>query len=182
MNRLALLPLLAGCYDPPDFPPIEDLPIEPTNRCAPAREDELVACVLDGDTLDIGACGEELGERVRLLGINAPEIAHDPDPAECFGPEAEVALRAELAGERVRLTFDVDACEDTYGRALAWVWLEDPTQPDAEPVLINEWLVREGYARVYEDFIDGILYEQDLRDAEARAIAEGRGLWGACAN
>lgn len=179
MTRLVLLSLVAGCYNPPEFPPIEDLPIEPMDRCAGARDNELVACVLDGDTLDIGACGDS-GERVRLLGINAPEIAHDPEPAECWGPEAEVALREEVEGERVTLTFDVDACEDTYGRALAWVWLSDPSQPDVEPVLLNEWMVRQGFARVYDDFIDGILYEQDLRDAEARAIAEGRGLWGAC--
>ena len=112
--------------------------------------------------------------------IDAPEIAHEPEPADCWGDAAHDALRIELEGERVRITFDRDDCEDTYGRALAWFWVDDPSQPDAEPVLINEWLVREGHARVFDDFIDGILYEDELRAAEARASAEGRGLWGEC--
>ncbi|MCO4748233.1 MAG: thermonuclease family protein [Proteobacteria bacterium] len=176
----ALLPfLMLGCYDPPPFNTIDELPIEATDRCDSPRESQEVACVLDGDTLDIGLCGEELGERIRLLGINAPEIAHAPDPAECWGDEAATALRQELAGERVLLTFDVDDCKDTYERTLAWVWLDDPNDP-GEQVLINEWLVRQGHARVFEDFIDGVLYEQELRDAEAAAMAEQRGLWASC--
>lgn len=177
---LTLAPLLLlACYDPPEFNTVDELPIEATDRCASPRDGQEVFCVLDGDTLDIGACGEEDGERVRLLGIDAPEIAHPPEDAECWGDEAGLALRELLVGEEVTLTFDVDECEDTYGRSLAWVWLDDPDQP-GEPILVNEWLVRQGHAPVFEDFIDGVLYEDDLRAAEAQAVAEGRGLWGSC--
>ena len=171
---------LMACYNPPEFDTIDEIPIEPVDRCASPRDGEEVACVLDGDTVDLGACGETLGERVRLLGINAPEIAHDPDPAECWGPEAEEALRLLLLGEEVRVTYDVDTCEDTYGRTLAWLWLPGDNADD-DWVLVNEWMVRQGFARVYEDFVDGVLYEQDLRFAQELAVSEGRGLWGACA-
>ena len=55
-----------------------------------------VTAVVDGDTLrveDLG--GRELG-RVRLLGIDAPEVAHPPAPEECYADQATDLLE-ELA-------------------------------------------------------------------------------------
>jgi len=201
--------LLAGCYTPPNFPLIDEIPIEgPAESCAPPRQDT-VACVLDGDTFDVGACGETLGERIRMLGVDAPEIAHDPEPADCHGDAAHTAL-AELLGTRqVTLTFD-NECEGIYGRTLAYVWLEGDELDDVrdepgvedlidrsggessdtgittedveERLLVNEWIISEGHAtRFEEDFGAGPLrYEGTLKSAEGAAEANGRGLWSEC--
>ena len=68
--------------------------------CAPSRT-ETAHCVLDGDTFDLDDCEAELGadgvfERVRLLGIQAPEISHGGEAAEGYGEEAQ-------AGQLVRV-------------------------------------------------------------------------------
>ena len=47
----------------------------------------LVTAVLDGDTITVSTFG-----RVRLLGIDAPEISHGLDTAAPFGREARERL------------------------------------------------------------------------------------------
>ena len=50
-----------------------------------------VTNVRDGDTLDvIGVSDPSFMGGVRLIGVDAPEIAHPPEPADCFGNEAQV--------------------------------------------------------------------------------------------
>lgn len=74
-----VLLLAAGCYQIPDaIPPGRpDVPMVPDGACDTQREG-IAACTIDGDTFDLGTCGQNFGgERFRLLGINAPEIAHE---------------------------------------------------------------------------------------------------------
>lgn len=180
MRLPALFVLLAaGCYAvPEDLPGFEGVPVEQTNSCAPSRTAP-VACVIDGDTLDINRCGDDtVGERIRLLGINAPEVASDEAPAECFGPQAEDALDDLLTGRDVRLEFDLE-CEDAFGRTLAWVFVED--EDEDEPINASLWLVENGLARIFDEFeFDDIRYASLLRNAEESARASDAGLWGAC--
>lgn len=178
---------------PGDLPPRpESFPtfLEGEGACAPART-ERVACTLDGDTFDVGACGEEVGERIRMLGINAPEIAHD-EPAECYGDIAATALRELIDGRSVVLTFDFECIDDPrYGRTLAYVYFEpdDAVVPDGDTgasastyVLANEWMLQEGYARLAPEFwtTEDIRLLPELVAAEQRAREQGIGLWGAC--
>jgi endonuclease YncB( thermonuclease family) len=74
--------------------------------------------VSDGDTLKL-----EDGRSVRVLGINAPEIARGQKPAQPLGREAHSAAQAfiQRAGGRVRLGFE-RARADHYGRLLAHVY------------------------------------------------------------
>lgn len=195
---LPLLILLGGCLRiPPEIPPGNpEVPIIPFGACETDRE-ATVACTVDGDTFDIGQCGQNTGgERFRMLGINAPEIAHE-DPAECFGDRASAELGAVLAGGEVLLAFDA-TCLDRYGRTLAYVWLlgvgadgtpligDDDTADSADPLggamLVNEYMLANGYARLApEDWNGGPLSLQDrLNAAEASARAHGIGLWSAC--
>ena len=44
--------------------------------------------VVDGDTLRATVGGAR--ERIRIVGIDAPEVAHDPSPAECWSTQAGV--------------------------------------------------------------------------------------------
>ena len=59
-------------------------PLTPTE---PTQDITAVDYVLDGDTIEVtGAAGSS--QRVRLLGINTPEVAHDDEPGQCGGEAA----------------------------------------------------------------------------------------------
>ena len=173
LSGVLLTLLLVGCYQPPPFDLLDEVPIAPNNRCAEAREVR-VACVLDGDTFDVGSCGEG-GERIRLLGIDAPEIAHPPHMAECWGPEAQSELRLLIEGRRLVLTFDHD-CTGVFGRTLAYVW-----RPGVDGMsLVNEELLAGGFADLYDEVGDPLLRARELHSAKDLAESRGLGLWGAC--
>jgi micrococcal nuclease len=130
---------------------------------APARTDPvLVRVVFDGDTIDVATVG-----RVRLLGIDAPEIGHRFDTTAPFGREAKERLTSLIAHRWVRLEFDGKR-EDVYDRQLAYVLLEDGT-------FVNALLVREGLARVSTRVPLARL--EELRRAEAAARDHRRGIW-----
>jgi micrococcal nuclease len=135
--------------------------IQPTHL--PARTDPvLVRVVFDGDTIDVATLG-----RVRLLGIDAPEIGHRFDNAAPFGREAKERLANLIAHRWVRLEFDGKR-EDAFERRLAYVLLEDGT-------FVNALLVREGLARVSTRVPLARLDE--LRRAETDAREHRRGMW-----
>src|SRR4029077_6209780 len=124
----------------------------------------LVRAVIDGDTIDVVAIG-----RVRLLGIDAPEIGRGFDTAAPFARAARDKL-AELVLHRwVRLEIDGDRV-DAYKRHLAYVLREDG-------VCANTVLVREGLARVTARMPIARLDELKRAEAEARALR--RGMWSA---
>ncbi len=123
------------------------------------------ARVFDGDTLALAN-----GRRVRLLGINTPEIGRDGEPSEPYSEDAK-ALLARLAGPgmSVRLRLDKERF-DRYGRLLAHVFADDGSNVQARlldagyattlVVPPNEWSV-DCYAAV-----------------EARARQKRAGIWG----
>src|SRR5580765_8154296 len=124
----------------------------------------LVRAVIDGDTIDVATIG-----RVRLLGIDAPEIGRGFDTAAPFARAARDKL-AELVLRRwVRLEIDGDRV-DAYKRHLAYVLREDG-------VCANIVLVREGLARVTARTPIARLDELKRAEAEARALRKG--IWGA---
>jgi endonuclease YncB( thermonuclease family) len=123
----------------------------------------LVTAVFDGDTIDVATIGH-----VRLLGIDAPEIAHGFDTAAPFAREARDRLADLVLRRYVRLEFD-GAREDVYGRRLAYLLTEDGT-------VINSLLLREGLARISARL--PLRRLDELRRAEAEAQAFRRGMWG----
>lgn len=202
--RLGAFALVAaGCFNPPDLPLIDEIPVSaPGVQCAPPK-DVQASCVLDGDTFDFGGCGDGVGERVRMLGVDAPEISHnESEVAECYGDESHDELARILTGRKVRLTFD-HSCLDIYERTLAYVWLigddaedllreadvadllDDSDGDGDEPaLLINEYMIAFGFAALYGDdvdeYSDDIIYESRLQAAESRASVYERGLWSVC--
>ena len=158
---LACLAACAGCGG-------QDAPA----TAGKARE-ATVRRVVDGDTL-ITRIGDR-EERVRLLGVDAPESVTPDRPVECFGPQAAARLRALLPEGR-SVTLNADATQgarDRFGRLLAEVRV-----PGAD-VSVNEELVAGGYAEVFRGDGRGRL-QRALRAAERSARAGRRGLWGAC--
>ncbi|MCB9684110.1 MAG: thermonuclease family protein [Alphaproteobacteria bacterium] len=195
-----MLGFLLACYDPPDLPPFEGVPIvaAPPEGCRDDEEDEEIVCTIDGDTFDIGTCGDG-GERFRMLGIDAPETEKPGKPSECYADEAWAWLTDIAEGEDVTLSFD-RTCVDVYGRSLAyvwargdlyddlasrpefhfydWTWFRDPDEP---AILLNEVMLGEGLARQYPEEIAGTLIFQDRLDRAALDAEQfSRGLWGAC--
>lgn len=80
-----------------------------------------VTSVTDGDTFT-GKTGAGRKIKVRLLGIDAPEIAHDGSPADCGGDAAAAALRTLLYRQHVTVTTDPRSDSiDRYGRTLGYV-------------------------------------------------------------
>jgi micrococcal nuclease len=136
---------------------------------ARAPETASILRVVDGDTIHVDAGGVD--ERVRLIGVDTPEVSTFGGHKECFGPQASMYTTSRLSGRRVRLVFDVEL-RDRYGRLLAYVYLG--------PELFNLTLVREGFATadpVPPDTRMAPAFERAAREARAA----GRGLWSACA-
>jgi micrococcal nuclease len=124
----------------------------------------LVRTVIDGDTIDVAAIG-----RVRLLGIDAPEVGRGFDTAAPFARSARNRL-AELVLHRwVRLETEGNQV-DAYKRHLAYVLREDG-------LCANTVLVREGLARVTARTPLARLDELKRAEAEARALRKG--IWSA---
>jgi len=144
-----------------DGNPHSELPTHATRIGQPAR----VIHVVDGDTIDVDINGTI--QRVRLIGIDTPEIHGD---VQCFGPEAAAYTTARLLGQTVGLEKDVSET-DKYGRLLRYVWLGDE--------LLNETLVREGYASV-STYPPDVKYAERFLAAQQEAQSAGRGLWGGC--
>jgi micrococcal nuclease len=95
-----------------------------------------VTRVVDGDTLH-ARVGRKI-ERVRLIGIDAPESG------DCFAPSATLALRRLALNKTVRVTGDrTQTRRDVHGRLLAYVTL--PNGVD-----VGRHLLARGYATLYE--------------------------------
>ena len=122
-----------------------------------------VGYIVDGDTFHTTN-----GQKIRLLGINTPEIAHNSEPGQPYGTEAKRRLAALISDKVVRLEFDREK-RDQYGRTLAHVYLDDGQW-------INRQLVLEGLAHVYT-FAPNFRHTSELLRAEQQARNDMRGLW-----
>jgi micrococcal nuclease len=125
---------------------------------------EKVIYVIDGDTLIL-----DNHERVRLIGINAPEIASKYHRGERYGKEAKKYLRKRVEGQEVTLKPGAEPF-DKYERRLAYVYLPDGT-------FINEELVKLGYAETFRKF--PFTYKERFLALEAEAKEKRLGMWGA---
>ncbi len=124
----------------------------------------VVEYVHDGDTIFL-----EDGRKVRMLGINTPEIGDD---LECFGNEATALTRSLLPeGAHVWVQQDVEPL-DQYGRSLLFVYTDDG-------VNVNLELLREGAAEV-EMYKPNVLLRDEVYAAQDAARHSRAGLWGAC--
>jgi len=169
---VGLLILTAGCAG---------LPVEEALSGSPGAQNATVTEVVDGDTVDV-RLPDGSTDRVRLLGVDTPEVHVEPQPEEfegvpstaagaaclrSMGTNASTAVADRLEGERVRLEFDpVADRRGGYDRLLAYVVHDNES--------VNYWLVASGYARVYDsEFVEAPRYYA----AESDAQAAGIGVW-----
>lgn len=118
--------------------------------------------VIDGDTIVL-----ENGEKVRYIGIDTSELNTERGDPECFALEAKKANERLVLGKKVKLEKDVSE-RDKYGRLLRYVYVDD--------IFVNEYLVKQGYARAVS-FPPDIKYQEKLLQAERQAREKNKGLW-----
>ena len=139
--------------------PLKDI-FEP--KPAPSGEWRIVVRVIDGDTLELDG-----GERVRLIGVDAPESQDFGRGKEVCGREATNFVRRMVADQRVRLAYDWQRYDNTRSkRTLAYVYLEDGT-------FLNAEIIRQGYAHAYRKF--HYRYKEEFLRHELEAHEEQRG-------
>jgi len=119
--------------------------------------------IYDGDTVEL-----KDGRKVRLLGINTPEVRHKGKMADALGNEARQWLINKFETSKVRLVMDAEKT-DKYGRTLAHLFSEKKDH-------INLQLVEAGLAHVYI-YPPNLLYSEVLLKAEDKAEHDKLGIW-----
>lgn len=165
-------PAAEDSADPPD--PVEEIDGASLPQGSnPCRGPVLgtVSEIIDGDTIKV-----ETGrgvERVRLIGINTPEVDHSGPDDECYGEEAKAYLTAMIDGKRAWLTFD-EECADQYGRTLAYVH-----RGTEESSFVQRMLLLGGWATAYA-VRPNTSFEDAFESDESLARSTGEGIWGSC--
>lgn len=137
-------------------------------------ERAIVSKVVDGDTIEL-----ENGKVVRLIGIDTPETVDPRRPVGCFGKEASNEVKKLLTGKEVLLQKDVSET-DKYKRLLRYIFLPlDSPAGSGQVLFVNDYLVREGFAKVLT-YPPDIKYNEQFRQAEKESRESKRGLWGSC--
>lgn len=122
-----------------------------------------VRWVNDGDTVVLTT-----GQRLRYIGLNAPEIDHEDQKAHPYGYQARSFNKGLVLSGRIRLEYDVERF-DRYGRVLAYVFLEDGT-------FINARLLQSGMAyHLYHK--PNVKYSLSLLKAQQDAMELKKGIW-----
>ena len=119
--------------------------------------------IYDGDTIMLND-----GRKVRLLGINTPEVEHRGKLADVGGDEAKQWLTGRLLNNKVRLVTDIEKT-DKYGRTLAHLFSEKKDH-------INLQLVETGLAEV-TIYPPNLLFADELLKAQDIAEQKKLGLW-----
>jgi len=122
-----------------------------------------VAKVYDGDTVLL-----ESGEKVRLIGINTPELVHRNRPAEPGGEAAGDFLRQLIEGKLVRLEYGPERL-DKYQRVLAHLFTEEGEN-------INAMILAAGFAHAVVK-LPNIRRIEQYFSAENEARQFRRGIW-----
>jgi micrococcal nuclease len=122
-----------------------------------------VKSVIDGDTITLTN-----GERVRYIGIDAPELWDSLESVAEDGKAAKEYNESLVEGHRVRLVLGRQK-RDIYGRLLAYVYTEDGT-------FVNAELLRAGYAGTLS-VPPNTERAKEFEKLLSRARRQKKGLW-----
>ncbi len=129
-----------------------------------------VVWVVDGDTIHVRIRSRL--EKVRYIGVNAPEI---PRPEARGWREGGVQAHAMnlLLVARTTAWLELDsAVRDTHGRLLAYVWV----QRTRTSSMANAEMIRQGFAQVMT-IPPNVRYQALFLKLQREAREAGRGLW-----
>jgi micrococcal nuclease len=123
----------------------------------------LIKYVYDGDTVVLTS-----GEKVRYLGIDAPEIGHNGQKSEFMALESKNYNLRTVRNRHARLEFDEER-KDRYGRLLAYVFLDNGE-------MVNALMVKKGFAFVLINK-PNTKFLHLLLDCQRKAMTEKVGIW-----
>lgn len=126
--------------------------------------------MVNGDAIEVATA--DGSERVRLIGIDTPEVGRGGEPGDRYAEKARDFLDALLHGKTVELVKDpAQADIDRYGRLLRHVLV------DGRSAALTALAAGAGYEYTYDSpYFD----HQAHREAESAADAAGAGLWSSC--
>jgi len=157
---VAIVLALASCA------PVSDPRPTSTTTATTAR----VVAVIDGDTITVAT--DSGTARVRIIGINTPEIGRNGKPSQCYADQARTFLDDLVYDRTVTLTVDPSQVDtDKYGRLLRHV------SRDGQNIALTELRAGMGPEYTYDRPYAG---RAEYTAAEAEARAAHRGLWGSC--
>ena len=136
-----------------------------------------VTRVVDGDTIHASVNGKD--ESIRLIGVDTPETVKPNTPVQPYGPEASAFSKAQLTDKTVWLEKDVQE-RDKYGRLLAYVWTEQPTEisdTEIRAKMFNAKLLLDGYGQLLTIAPD-VKYVDYFTHYQTDAREGSKGLWG----
>lgn len=121
--------------------------------------------VHDGDTVTLRT--DHGKHKVRLIGIDAPEIGQKP-----WGSRARQNLIRIMKQTRWAVSIETDVVkEDKYGRPLVYLWTRDRK-------LINEQMLKDGYAVLFT-IQPNSKFADRFEKAQHQAREGKLGIWGA---
>lgn len=138
---------------------------------------------VDGDTVHVKFEDGRI-EKLRFIGVDAPELAKEYREAEFYAEEASKYLRDLIYGKTIYLEKDVSD-RDQYNRLLRYVWLESAldnvdfdniTKADLANHMVNSKLLAEGYAKLVT-FPPDVKYHNFLREFNKEAREDDLGMW-----
>lgn len=129
-----------------------------------------VTSVIDGDTLVVRTI--DGSERLRIIGVDTPEIGRDGAADECYAQEARAYVDDALTGRIVQIYPDSTQDDvDRYGRLLRHVRVDG--RNFAETVIAAGAGIEYTYDAAYAGQEAHLAAQDDARERR-------RGLWGAC--
>ena len=134
--------------------------------CPPPNNAQAVsiATIYDGDTVRLSD-----GRKVRLIGINTPELGRDGEPDQPLARQAKATLEQLLKSNRTLLLQPGKQNQDRYGRLLAHLYLNDGTNLEAQ--LLQRGL---GFAI---SIPPNLKLRECLNQAELQARQQQLGVW-----
>ncbi len=138
----------------------------PTIQAQPKSLYDVVK-VIDGDTIDVSIDGKT--ERIRLIGVDTPEVVDPRKPVQCFGKEASAKVHKLLDGKKVSLEDDKSQGDkDKYSRLLRYAFTEDGINVALE-------VISSGYGHEYTYNLP-YKYQADFKSAQKFAEKNSLGF------
>lgn len=136
------------------------------------KQRAVVVRVIDGDTVDVRLRKNGRVKRVRIIGIDTPEVHGG---TECGGPAASKSAQGLMPrGTPVLLVSDrTQARADRYDRLLRYVMKRGRYD-------MGRFQLTRGHARVYVHNDKPFERVRVYRSVQQRAKRADRGLWGRC--
>ncbi len=126
----------------------------------------LVSKVIDADTIKL-----ENGQKVRLIGVDAPE------KGECYYQEGVEFATKLLKGKYVRVEKDISGV-DQYDRLVRYIVIPNEN-PKEDNILVNDYLIESGIALSVSSAPD-LRYRDLMATSQQDAIRKNLGLWKEC--